>query len=74
MSREGKGTQAGTDAGDRTPMQWPAVEERFRNGGWFWLATVNADGRPHVVPLFAAWSGSSFFVASKSSAARRRAR
>jgi hypothetical protein len=38
----------------------------------FWLATVNAGSRPHLVPVFAAWSDSSFFVATKGTARKTR--
>lgn len=72
MSREGKGTQAGTAQGDATPTPWAEAERRFAKGGWFWLSTVRADGAPHAVPVFAAWGGESFFVASKDTAAKSR--
>jgi hypothetical protein len=72
MSREGKGTQAASEAGRSQPLSWSEVERRLARGGWFWLATVRPDGRPHVMPAFAAWSGTSFFVASNSLARKSR--
>jgi Pyridoxamine 5'-phosphate oxidase len=72
MSRAGKGTQADSDAGHSQPLSWSEVERRLARGGWFWLATVRPDGRPHVMPVFAAWSGTSFFVASKNRARKSR--
>jgi hypothetical protein len=72
MSRAGKGTAAATDAGNRRPTPWSEVVARFGGGGWYWLATVGAGGRPHVVPVLAAWSGSAFFVASKTTARKSR--
>ena len=67
MSR--KGAEASTEAGATTPFEWSAVKEAFRAAEHeFWLTTVNATGRPHVVPVFAAWADSSFFVASKETA------
>jgi hypothetical protein len=72
MSREGKGTQAANEAGRSQPLSWSEVERRLARGGWFWLATVRPDGRPHVMPLFAAWSGTSFFVASNNRARKSR--
>jgi hypothetical protein len=72
MPRKGRGTGASTEAGSTTPLDWAAAQERFRRGGWFWLATVRPGGQPHVMPCFAAWSGSSFFVASKSTARKSR--
>jgi hypothetical protein len=68
MSREGKGTQASSEQGSSRPTDRREAQRRFAKGGWFWLATVSADGAPHVVPVFAAWGGSTFFVASKNTA------
>lgn len=72
MSREGKGTGALSAAGSSRPIPWEDAEERFTKGGWSWLATVCPDGAPHVVPVFAAWSGSAFFVASKETTRKSR--
>lgn len=72
MSREGKGTAASSEAGSSRPIQWEDAEERFRKGGWFWLATVRPDGAPHVMPVFAAWSDSAFYVVSKETARKSR--
>jgi hypothetical protein len=55
MSREGKGTQASSEAGRSQPLSWSEVERRVANGGWFWLATVRPDGGPHLMSVFAAW-------------------
>ena len=72
MSREGKGTQAASEAGRSQPLTWSEVERRLAGGGWFWLATVRPNGAPHVMPLFAAWAGSTFFIASKDRARKSR--
>jgi Pyridoxamine 5'-phosphate oxidase len=64
MPRTGRGTAAANDAGNIQPLDWRTAIERFETGGWFWLSTVRPDGRPHTMPLFAAWSGASFFIAS----------
>jgi Pyridoxamine 5'-phosphate oxidase len=72
MSREGKGTQAGSERGRSQPLDWAEVERRLTKGGWFWLATVRPNCSPHVMPVFAAWSDSVLFVASKDSAQKSR--
>jgi hypothetical protein len=72
MSREGKGTQAASEAGRSQPLSWSDVERRLAGGGWFWLATVRPNGAPHVMPVFAAWAGGSFFIASKDRARKSR--
>ena len=49
------------------------VQEELRKGPFpAWLATVGRGGAPHVRPVFAAWGGSSFFVASKRDAVKSR--
>jgi hypothetical protein len=72
IQRTGRGTEAEIEAGNTQPLDWSVAVERFGQGGWFWLSTVRPDGRPHTMPCFAAWSGSSFFVASKSTARKSR--
>jgi nitroimidazol reductase NimA-like FMN-containing flavoprotein (pyridoxamine 5'-phosphate oxidase superfamily) len=72
MSRKGKGTEASTPSGQSQPLDWTEAERRLTKGGWFWLATVRTDGTPHVMPVFAAWSGSVLFVASKDTARKSR--
>ena len=72
MSREGKGTQAASEAGRSQPLSWSDVEQRLVAGSWFWLATVGPNGAPHVMPLFAAWADTVFFIASKQRARKSR--
>jgi Pyridoxamine 5'-phosphate oxidase len=72
MPREGRGTRAATEQGNSRPTRWREAQRRFVKGGWFWLATVRANGAPHVVPVFAAWASSTFFVASKDTACKSR--
>lgn len=47
MSREGKGTGAGGEAGSSRPIRWEEAVRRLTKGGWFWLVTVGPDGAPH---------------------------
>jgi hypothetical protein len=72
LSREGKGTEATTPTGRDHPIAWDEVTRRFAEGGWFWLSTVRPEGAPHTRPVFAAWAGSTFFVASKDTARKSR--
>ncbi|HEY6737791.1 MAG TPA: pyridoxamine 5'-phosphate oxidase family protein [Actinopolymorphaceae bacterium] len=69
MPTPGRGTKV---PGEATSLEWPDVERRLSKGGWFWLATVRPDGAPHVMPVFAVWSESGLFVASKRSARKSR--
>ena len=72
ISREGKGTEAATEAGRSHPFPWSEAERKIAGGGWFWLATVRPNGAPHVMPVFAAWANTSFFIASKDRARKSR--
>jgi general stress protein 26 len=50
------------------PEPWPEVRRRLAAGQWYWLATVGADGRPHVVPVLAvALDDALYFVAADAS-------
>lgn len=40
-----------------TAVPWVEAVERLTAAGTYWLSTVRADGRPHVTPLLAVWSG-----------------
>jgi hypothetical protein len=52
---------------------WDMVQEKLREGPFpSWLATVGRGGAPHVRPVFAAWGGASFYIASKRDAVKSR--
>ena len=54
------------------PAEWPELEALLREGsGTTWLSVPSPDG-VHVRPLFAAWTGSSFVLASKDRAVKSR--
>lgn len=73
MPRTGAGTAAATEAGETTTFEWTAVQQAFRTAGHeFCLTKVNADGLPHVAPVFAAWADAAFFVATKATARKTR--
>lgn len=43
-------------------LPWSWAEERLTRSTFFWLATVGAGGRPHVMPVWAVWSeGAAWF-------------
>ena len=47
---------------------WPDARSRLARGRTYWLATGQADGRPHVMPVLAVWLDQAlFFVAAPSS-------
>ncbi|WP_327682617.1 pyridoxamine 5'-phosphate oxidase family protein [Streptomyces sp. NBC_00467] len=72
IPRRGRGTQPAGGA-QLPPADWEMVSGELRKGSaTSWLATVGRDGSPHVRPVFAAWTGSSFVVASKHDAVKSR--
>lgn len=74
IPRRGRGTAPPEGAGSASAADWASVHAALRTGdaGPYWLTTPGPDGAPHVRPVFAAWSGSSFFVASKHGAVKSR--
>ena len=39
------------------PTEWEETRKVLETAEIFWLSTVRADGRPHVTPVVAVWSG-----------------
>jgi hypothetical protein len=58
---------------DMQPADWGAVHAELRRGSLTsWLTTLSPQGAPHVRPVFAAWTGTSFVVASNHDAVKSR--
>lgn len=36
-------------------LSWAAVEKQLRTAPYFWIATTNDDGRPHLIQTWAVW-------------------
>jgi len=36
-------------------LEWSDAQRILRGGRFYWIATTNADGRPHLVQQWAAW-------------------
>jgi nitroimidazol reductase NimA-like FMN-containing flavoprotein (pyridoxamine 5'-phosphate oxidase superfamily) len=45
-----------------TFVEWSTVVERLRSATAYWLATVNAAGRPHVVPIWGVLVGGDLYL------------
>jgi nitroimidazol reductase NimA-like FMN-containing flavoprotein (pyridoxamine 5'-phosphate oxidase superfamily) len=45
-----------------TPTDWPHAREHLTEAPTFWLATVRADGRPHVMPVLGAWLDGALYL------------
>jgi len=54
--------------GEVAVTRWADAEIQLEQAGKYWLATVNHDGTPHVMPTFSVWfDGSLYFTAAPSS-------
>ena len=42
---------------DATATEWARTESVLTDAAIYWLSTVRADGRPHVTPMIAVWTG-----------------
>ena len=55
-------------AAGATTTSWTEARRRLAEADSYWLATVQPDGRPHLVPVLAVWvDGALHFVASPTS-------
>ena len=50
----------------RNPARWRAIEARLSRESTIWFATVRADGRPHLVPLWFIWSDGKVYICTGS--------
>lgn len=54
----------GITAGPDGLLPWSWAHERLRDSHDFWLATVTAGGRPHLMPVWAVWTGEVLWFSS----------
>jgi PPOX class probable F420-dependent enzyme len=60
-------------AGEGTGLlPWSWAEERLTGSHDYWLATIHPDGRPHVMPIWGAWDGTSLWFSSSPRARKAR--
>jgi PPOX class probable F420-dependent enzyme len=60
-----------TDGLDAT-LPWSWAELRLRTARSYWLATVGADGAPHVAPVWAAWAEDALWFGTDPASAKGR--
>ena len=61
--------------GDATATAWNTARERLEHpehDRTYWLVTIRADGRPHVVPLLGVWLDDAFYFLSGQTTRRAR--
>ncbi len=54
------------------PTPWEEARRRLAEAGWFWLATIHPDGRPHVRPVLAVWLDGALYFASGANTRKRK--
>ena len=50
----------------RNPARWRALEARLGRESTIWLATVRADARPHLVPIWYVWLDEKIYISTGS--------
>ena len=53
-------------------LPWSWADARLRAAHDFWLATVTAGGRPHLMPVWAVWTGEVLWFSSSLRSAKAR--
>ena len=60
-------------AGEGTSLlPWSWAEERLARSHDFWLATVTADGAPHLMPVWAVWKAGTLWFSSSNGSRKAR--
>jgi nitroimidazol reductase NimA-like FMN-containing flavoprotein (pyridoxamine 5'-phosphate oxidase superfamily) len=66
----GYGMMAATEGSGLLPWTW--AEERLIRSHDFWLATVSADGLPHLMPVWAVWHDDLLWFSSSNGSRKAR--
>jgi len=45
-------------------LPWSWAQQRLTASHDYWVATINADGRPHVMPVWGVWDGDALWFSS----------
>jgi nitroimidazol reductase NimA-like FMN-containing flavoprotein (pyridoxamine 5'-phosphate oxidase superfamily) len=54
----------GIERGDDGLIEWDIAERRLASAHNYWIATVRPDGRPHAMPVWAAWCDGALWFSS----------
>jgi general stress protein 26 len=54
----------GFSSSGATATEWAEARERLEGAEIYWVTTVRPDGRPHVMPLVAAWLDDALFFST----------
>jgi PPOX class probable F420-dependent enzyme len=53
-------------------LPWSWAEERLAKSHDYWVATARADGRPHLMPVWAVWDGGALWFSSSLGSSKAR--
>lgn len=56
----------------RGHLPWSSVDRRLRSMREIWVATADADARPHAVPVWFWWDGEAVYFTTKASSRKGR--
>lgn len=54
----------GISTGKKGMLPWKWAEDRLRRSRQYWIVTVRADGRPHVMPVWGLWREGAFYFST----------
>ena len=54
----------GISTGKKGILPWKWAEDRLRRSRQYWMVTVRADGRPHVMPVWGIWREGAFYFST----------
>ncbi len=71
MLEEPRAAIIATDAEAGTePLSWDDVRQRVEAERWYWVATTEPGGRPHVRPVLAVWLHDKIYSTTSPGAAK----
>jgi nitroimidazol reductase NimA-like FMN-containing flavoprotein (pyridoxamine 5'-phosphate oxidase superfamily) len=53
-------------------LPWSWADERLRDSRNYWVATKRADGRPHLMPVWAVWTGDALYFSTARTSTKAR--
>ena len=62
-----------TDDEDESPLPWSEARKRLMEGRFYWLATTDGAGAPHVRPVLAVWVSGVLHTTSSARAQKAKA-
>ena len=66
----GYGTKGPTEGRGLLPWSW--ADERLTRSHDYWVATTRADGRPHLMPVWAVWDAGALWFSSSVGSSKAR--